>query len=55
MIAKIIVNPDTLEVTFDDPNLTVNYVKKENGLIEIEVSKPDPEVIAPYIGTPTVN
>lgn len=55
MIAKILVNPETLEVTFDDPNLTLNHVKKENGLIEIEVSKQDPEVVAPYVGTVAVN
>ena len=54
MIAKIIINPETLEVNFDDPNLTLNHIKQENGLIEIEVSKQDPEVIAPYIGIPTV-
>ncbi len=47
MIAKILVNPETLEVTFDDPNLIVNHVKKENGLIEMEISKPDPETVYP--------
>lgn len=55
MIAKILVNPETLEVTLDDPNLILNHIKRENGLIEIEVSKQDPEVVAPYSGTQIVN
>jgi hypothetical protein len=44
MIFKAFINPETLEVTFDDPDVVVNHVKNENGLIEIEISKPDPEL-----------
>ena len=51
MIAKLTINPETLDVQLDDPNLVLNYIKKENGLIQIEVSKPDPETTFSYIPT----
>jgi hypothetical protein len=49
MIFKAFINPETLEVTFDDPDVILNHIKTENGLIEIEIAKPDPESIYPHI------
>ena len=47
MITKIKINKQTLEVELNN-GFSVNYIKDENGSIELEVSKPDPEVIYPY-------
>jgi hypothetical protein len=49
MIIKIQINKNTLEAIVDDCDCSVNYVKDENGIIEIEVSKPEPEINYPYI------
>lgn len=48
MIVKAYINPETLEVTFDDSQVTLNHIKNENGIIEIEISKPEPESIHAY-------
>jgi hypothetical protein len=55
MIAKITINPETLEVILDDSNLILNYIKKENGLIQLEISKPDPEPVYSYTPSPILN
>ena len=48
MITKIQINKNTLEVTIDLCDCTINYVKDENGIIELEISIPEPEVFYPY-------
>lgn len=55
MIFKIKVNPETLDVILDDSGAVVNHIKKEDGFIEIEVSKPDPEFFNPYLNIPNMS
>lgn len=48
MITKIQINKNTLEVTTDLCDCTINHVKDENGIIELEISIQEPEVFYPY-------
>lgn len=52
MIFKAFINPETLEVTFNDSQVIVNHVRKNDGIIEIEISKPDPEPVYPLTQGP---
>jgi len=44
MIFKININIETLEAIIDDPDIVINHIKNQNGVLEIEVSKKDPEM-----------
>ena len=52
MLTKIQINKQTLEVTTDIQNCSVNHIKDENGIIELEINIPDPEITYPYSITP---
>jgi hypothetical protein len=52
MITKIKINKNTLEVSINN-DFSVNYIKDENDIIELEISRPDPEVIYPYTNPTT--
>jgi len=44
MIIRITVNKETLEWTSDDPEVSVNKLVDTGEFLEIEVSKPDPQL-----------
>ena len=44
---RIIVDSNTLEAQCDDPSAVINFVEGSNGVIMIEMTRPDPE---PTIG-----
>jgi hypothetical protein len=45
MIIKLVLNPQTLEISLQDSEITVNEIKTmKSGDIFIELSKADPEV-----------
>jgi hypothetical protein len=48
MLIKLKINKSDLQVTSDDPELVVVSAKESNEFIELEVSKPDPEIMTPY-------
>lgn len=48
MITKIQINKQTLEVNADVCNCLINHIKDENGIIELEISIPEPESFYPY-------
>jgi hypothetical protein len=51
MNCKISVNLDTLEVEKSDELVEIFDVRIEGNILHLEVSKPEPEVIYPYIST----
>jgi hypothetical protein len=48
MIIKIQINKDTLEVTTDNYDCIINYIKEDENMIELEISIPEPDNIYPY-------
>jgi hypothetical protein len=51
MIIKIQINKDTLEVTTDNYDCIINYIKEDENMIELEISIPEPDNIYPYFNT----
>lgn len=51
MITKIKINKETLEVTTDNCDCFINYVKDNDEFIELEISMPEPEVTYNYTST----
>ena len=48
MLLKIKINKETLEVITDDAEVVVNQIS-DNGIeLEIEISKPEPEIEYPW-------
>lgn len=50
MITKIQINKNTLEV-ITDIECTINHIKEDENMIELEISVPEPDNIYPYIST----
>lgn len=50
MITKIQINKNTLEATIGE-SCTINYIKEDGNMIELEISIPEAEVNYPYINT----
>ena len=49
MIIKLQIIKNDLQVITDDSDVTINYIQSNGDLIEIEISKPDPEInITPW-------
>jgi len=49
MIFNLKINKDTLEVIeIDDPSITINELTEQDGIITLEVSKPEPEIEYPW-------
>ena len=51
MIIQILINIETLDATCEDPTVTINEIKRDDGHMMIEISKPDPEfLMSPTMG-----
>ena len=48
MLINLKINKNNLQVTSDDQEVTINFVKESDAFIELEVSKPDPEMMTHY-------
>lgn len=48
MLINLKIDKTSLQVTSDDQEVTVNFVKESDAFIELEISKPDLEITTPY-------
>lgn len=48
MLLNIKINKETLEVTTDDAEVTVNHISDNGAELLIEISKPEPEIKYPW-------
>jgi hypothetical protein len=48
MIINIKINKETLEINIDDSTFIINKLEENNNIIELELSKPDPEIEYPW-------
>lgn len=55
MIFKLKINKETLHTTTNDSDMIINYVKLVDGVIELEISKPDPELPTLSYGNYNIN
>jgi hypothetical protein len=48
MLLNIKINKETLEINIDDSTFIINKLEENNNIIELELSKPDPEIEYPW-------
>jgi hypothetical protein len=49
MLFNIKINKETLEIIeINDSTIIVNEIKEQDGIITLEISKPDPEIEYPW-------
>lgn len=48
MLLNIKINKETLEINIDDSKFIINKLEENNNIIELELSKPDPETEYPW-------
>jgi hypothetical protein len=48
MIINIKINKETLEININDSTFIINKLEENNNIIELELSKPDPEIEYPW-------
>jgi len=48
MLLNIKINKETLEINIDDSKFIINKLEENNNIIELELSKPDPEIEYPW-------
>ena len=48
MLLNIKINKETLEININDSTFIINKLEENNNIIELELSKPDPEIEYPW-------